>query len=397
MADLATWIEAHAADLLRAATQTLSENAALQSQAAQTVEAFYDALLRSARSYDPTPLYSILFDWVDARSGRAIEESPSMVPILAQLKKVTGEQILRLAQPKDAGALYIAADHIYSDALVFLASVEAEDLTLTAQAQLRKLEREIEKLNKSKSDFVGVAAHELKTPLTVIEGYAGMVRGSAATHQDSTLQLIADGIETGAARLRDIVEDLVDVSMIELKLLPLRYQQIWLHHLMESLEYAVSASIVERQQVLLIQRETIPTRPIYADPERLLQVILKVVSNAIKYTPDGGEITLSGRLLPGFLDLMVSDTGIGSASSRLTQIFDPFASSENVSLHSSGKVKFKGAGPGLGLPIAKGLIELHGGSIWAQSPGYNEQTCPGSIFHIMIPLREEPPESEYSA
>jgi signal transduction histidine kinase len=93
----------------------------------------------------------------------------------------------------------------------------------------------------------------------------------------------------------------------------------------------------------------------------------------------------------------VQDTGIGMSASHINHIFDAFSSVGDVSLHSSGKVKFKGSGPGLGLPIARGIIEAHGGSIWAQSPGYNEQTCPGSTFHIMIPLREPPDDPVHGA
>ena len=75
-------------------------------------------------------------------------------------------------------------------------------------------------------------------------------------------------------------------------------------------------------------------------------------------------------------------------------IFEKFSQLGRVDLHSSGKTKFKGGGPGLGLPIARGILDAHGGSIWAESPGYDEKACPGSIFHILIPIRTESPDSE---
>ena len=74
------------------------------------------------------------------------------------------------------------------------------------------------------------------------------------------------------------------------------------------------------------------------------------------------------------------------------RIFEKFSQTGNVSLHSSGKTKYKGGGPGLGLPITKGLIEAHGGTIWVESPGQDEETLPGSVFHVMLPLRSEPPD-----
>jgi signal transduction histidine kinase len=77
-----------------------------------------------------------------------------------------------------------------------------------------------------------------------------------------------------------------------------------------------------------------------------------------------------------------------------TRIFEKFGRLGSVALHSSGKTKYKGGGPGLGLPITKGIIEAHGGSVWVESPGFDERNCPGSIFHIMLPLRKTPPDDK---
>lgn len=394
MTDLATWLERNTDALIAASSEALSQNALLQSQVVQAVEAFYDALLRSARAYDPTPLYTVLFDWVNARSSPIDEDTSSLMPALAQLKAITGEQIYRLAQA-DAAALYYAADSIFTDALVFLAAIEAEDLLITARRQLDRAEREIAHINRSKTDFVSIAAHELKTPLTVIEGYSGILRQIGAAEQDDSLGVLADGIDNGARRLREIIEDLVDVSVIDLKLLDLNVQPVFLPQIVDAAERSVRDFIDQRRQQLIIERDAIPTGPLLADPARLLQALNKLLVNAIKYTPDAGQIVLSGRMLPGFFDLIIADTGVGIDAQRLGSIFDAFASSADVSRHSSGKIKFQGGGPGLGLPIARGIIEAHGGSIWAESPGYNERTCPGTTFHVMLPVREEPLEQAY--
>jgi len=132
----------------------------------------------------------------------------------------------------------------------------------------------------------------------------------------------------------------------------------------------------------------------YGDPERLFQALRNILTNAIKYTPDGGKITVDGRQLPGFIEITVADTGIGIDETYHEQIFHKFGRLGDVQLHSSGKTKFKGGGPGLGLPITKGLIEAHGGTIWVESPGYNEETCPGSTFHVILPILTEPPNDK---
>jgi signal transduction histidine kinase len=177
-------------------------------------------------------------------------------------------------------------------------------------------------------------------------------------------------------------------------MLALNFQPVWLHHLIDAVESQVSQLVEQRKLKLVIERDAIPLTHTFGDPERLLQVLEKVVMNAIKYTPDGGQIVISGRELPGFVDLTIQDEGIGIAPRDLQRIFDAFSSTGDVSLHSSGKTKFKGGGPGLGLPIAKGIIEAHGGTIWAQSAGYSETDHPGSTFHLMIPMRDAPPPEQ---
>jgi signal transduction histidine kinase len=131
---------------------------------------------------------------------------------------------------------------------------------------------------------------------------------------------------------------------------------------------------------------------IYMDGPRIMQALRNVINNAIKYTPDGGTITIDGRTLPGFIEVTIGDTGIGISAEDQTAIFEKFGQLGRVDLHSSGKTKFKGGGPGLGLPIARGILEAHGGSIWVESEGYDEIRNPGSTFHILIPARTESPD-----
>ena len=128
---------------------------------------------------------------------------------------------------------------------------------------------------------------------------------------------------------------------------------------------------------------------IYGDSERVYQALYNVATNAIKFTPDKGTITINGRLLPGFVEIIISDTGIGLSAEHQSVIFEKFSQLGRADLHSSGKTKFKGGGPGLGLPITRGIIEAHGGTIWVESEGYDEVELKGSRFHILLPTRTE--------
>ncbi len=391
MSELALWLEQHIPTLIHAASAELSSDEQLRASVEESIAAFYAALAHSAQIQDMIPLHAILIDWIEARSAPTDEEPAGLLPVLTTLKRVAWNQI---AVDERAVRLLIEAEELFSDAASFLASLEAEALLNDVRRELVKAQIHIQRLDKNKSDFIAVAAHELKTPLTLIEGYTNMLHTEISVQDYPRGSLMLSGIISGTTRLREIIEDMIDVSLIDMRMLEIHFQPVWLEQVMAMVESDIDPALQQRQIQLIIKRDELRDKSTYADAERLHQALYKVLSNAVKYTPDGGIITISARDLPGFTDVMVRDTGIGIASENLTRIFDRFASMGNVSLHSSGKTKFKGGGPGLGLAIARGIVEAHGGSIWAESPGYDEKALPGSVFHIMIPMHTAPPEDD---
>ncbi len=396
MVDLAQWLEANLDILIEAASAALSTDETLRSNVVEAVVTFYEALYHAALVDSLVPVNAILIDWVEARSAPTEGEPVGLMPVLATLKRVVWDQMRRRADPVEALDLLVASDAIFSSASNFLSSLEAEAFLNDMRRELEKAQTHVEQIDKSKTDFIAVAAHELKTPLTLIEGYTNMLKADLNAEQHPHESLMLSGISSGTGRLKEIIDDMIDVSLIDMHTLGLHFQPVWLHALLQMVEFELADPIRQRKLQLVIQQEAVRDKPTYGDPERLHQVFQKVVYNAVKYTPDGGTITVTARELPGFTDVMVCDTGIGIAPENLRRIFDKFSSMTNVSLHSSGKIKFRGAGPGLGLAIAKGIIEAHGGSIWAESPGFDEHTMPGSTFHIMVPMRDAPPDSEMS-
>ena len=219
-----------------------------------------------------------------------------------------------------------------------------------------------------------------------------MLQDLLRENKGANLDSLIGGMSTGIIRLRGIVDDMIDVSMIDNDLLRLNYQPMQITTMMDALSYEFETAFRNRN-LSLVRKEFEGNRQwIYADSVRLSQAFRNLINNAIKYTPDGGTVTIDGKTLSGFIDVTVTDTGIGIAPENQTTIFEKFGQLGRVELHSSGKTKFKGGGPGLGLPIARGILEAHGGSVWVDSPGHDETTCPGSIFHVMIPIRIESPD-----
>jgi len=274
------------------------------------------------------------------------------------------------------------------------------------KANLEKSARELERLNQMKDSFLGVASHELKTPLTVIIGYSELILGDMAGQVDDNVLSMVKHIAEAAERLSSIVRDMVDVTMIDSKRMPLRYQAVDVNDLIGKAANELEFFFLLRKQNLeLVLGKDLPV--VHCDPARMIQAISNLVVNAIKFTPDGGTISIEtrdfsslrppngfglqsdgtkkiGAKLHPYVEIIVRDTGIGIGETDQIHIFEKFYEVGNVEEHFSGKVAFKSKGTGLGLTIVKGVIDMHGGEVWVQSPGCDANKCPGTEFHIML-------------
>lgn len=379
-------------------SQDLARGEGIRESFLAQLNRFYDLLLQAVESGNPEWMAPLLNEWAESRTESDLSQrEASLYPILNQILLITYQISRAELSPQQGLDLMGSLLPIYLFAFEYIITKEAELYIQHHSEELESSQLALERLDKSKSDFIAVAAHELKTPLTLIEGYASMLREVLPqSNGGSRSEIYLNGIGQGTLRLREIVDDMIDVSIIDNKMLALNFQPVWLNRLLNIVESDVSESAAAREQSLEIMSFEGQDEMTFADPERLYQAFRNVVSNAIKYTPDGGSISITGRKLPGFIEIIVADTGIGINPEDHERIFEKFSRVGNVSLHSSGKIKFKGGGPGLGLPITKGIIEAHGGAIWAESPGYDEKTYPGSKFHILLPVRRKPPDEKFA-
>lgn len=359
------------------------------------LQRYYDLLLQALVSDDSSVLDSLLLEWMDALSLTDVDSIQSnLPPMLNQFQLITFDVARRELGDAKTLDLMVVVLPIHAYCLEYVYIQETELQVQRVSNELNKARMTLERLEKSKSDFIAVAAHELKTPLTLIEGYASMLREIWPDEDSNSATQFMKGISSGTRRLREIVDDMIDVSVIDNDMLSLNVQPVWVNRLIDMARRDVAESVRERHQTLEIRDFPGSAEMTFGDGERLLQAFRNVISNAIKYTPDGGKITVDGRLLPGFVEVTISDTGIGIDPENHTRIFEKFGRLGNVALHSTSKTRFKGGGPGLGLPITKGVIEAHGGAIWVESEGYDEARCPGSTFHVLLPLRQTPPDDK---
>jgi signal transduction histidine kinase len=379
--------------LARVSTR-LAAGEVIQESFAEQLAQLYDVLVEAIAEGSSRQVESVLLNWINSRTESDFDPAENSVySILSQMLLITCDIANETLNDSDALALISRAIPVYTRALEFSATSEAKLELKHLDEELEKTRTNIEKLDDSKSDFISIAAHELRTPLTLIEGYASMLDDVTVNNPQSEQTTVClNGIKAGTSRLREIVDDMIDVSLIDNSLLTLNYQPVWLNRLLNQVYREVNATVLERNLTLEILPYSGSDEMIFADGERLFQAFRNLVTNAIKYTPDDGRITIDGRLLPGFIETIITDTGIGIDPEDHMRIFEKFGRLGNASLHSSGKLKFKGGGPGLGLPITKGIIEAHNGSIWVESAMFDEKRCPGSAFHVLIPILKTPPD-----
>lgn len=258
----------------------------------------------------------------------------------------------------------------------------------------------LQRLDRAKLDFIQVAAHELRTPITVIRGYRDVLSGHPAISGDKMLRKIVDGMSEGTERMLEIVNNMLDVSKIDSQTLQVAFVPVLPRMIFTETLAAFEEATKSRGMSIKEHHQRLPTRPfIYGDPVLLSKVFYQLISNAIKYSPDGATVTIISREavdpdLGHCFEIVVSDQGIGISKEQLPYIFEKFYQGGNVSLHSSSKTAFMGGGPGLGLAICKGIIEAHGGKIMAESGGGNSQTFPGTTFRVMLPIGEPDPPIE---
>jgi signal transduction histidine kinase len=378
------------ASWIQRVSHALARDASVRESFETQLNRFYDLLEQAVQTGDPTRLDPVLLDWADSPTLSQVNQSKNNVSkALNEMSAMTQSAAREMLTKTEALDLITTLTPLYMYALERIARLESETHVLHITNELAGIQQKLEKLDKTKSNFISVAAHELKTPLTLIEGYTSMMRDVVMGANNGIIDPLLQGVNTGIRRLHQIVDDMIDVSLIDNHMLSLNLQPVRISYTIGLLMAELKEALDDREQT--IEMPDFPENEswTYADNERMYQALQNVLTNAIKYTPNKGRIIVRGRILPGFIEITVTDTGIGISPENQALIFEKFGQLGRVDLHSSGKTKFKGGGPGLGLPITRGIIEAHGGSIWVESEGYDEKKCPGSTFHILLPTRTQ--------
>lgn len=252
------------------------------------------------------------------------------------------------------------------------AGLAMDNLNLVEET--RKVET-LRELDRMKSELLSTVSHELRTPLGSIKGYATTLLTHENKLRREEKREFLEIIDSEADRLREMIENLLDLSRLEAGVLRMDPDTVRLGAMAR--EVARKVQLSSPKHTLLVDWED--DQEMVADGRRIYQVMQNLLSNAVKYAPEGGEIRLSGRFLPRELVVSVRDEGLGLPPRELSRIFDRFH-------RVGGEVSRRIGGTGLGLAICKAFVEAHGGRIWAESEGEGR----GSTFAFALP-RLAPP------
>lgn len=229
-------------------------------------------------------------------------------------------------------------------------------------------------------DLIGMLAHEMRTPLTSIKGYASALLLEDATWDQATTVEFLEAIDQESDRLTDMVTEMLDSTVIESGALELHREPMLLPPVTNRVVELVSRRTGQHRIVTSFGND-FPA--IYADPQRVERVLWILLDNAIKYSPDGGMIVVRGRVERGEALVQVSDQGVGIAPEHLNKLFERFFRTEQRRIHGI-------SGTGLGLPIADAIVRAHGGRIWAESVVEE-----GTTFSFTLPLAEDGVEADH--
>jgi len=276
-------------------------------------------------------------------------------------------------------------------------------------ARVEESNRLLEQLERMKSNFLALASHELRTPLTYILPSTEFLSQRLKDRLEPEEKRFLEAIELGGNRLKEVVNDLLEVARLESKNLYLGRERIDLPLLVREISGDFLPILTERELTFTIGEFPDPLL-FFGDPDHLRKAVCRLVENAVKFTPQGGGIEIRAarrtaeevlamepalspfspsffrkKISVPFLQLTVHDTGIGINPEEQIRIFDKFYEVGNFESHFTSQSSFGGKGVGLGLTLVRGMVEAHGGMVWVESQG-TAANVGGSSFHMLLPL-----------
>ena len=348
-----------------AATTTVSANLDLVGQTVPVVGSIAGEVMRTLQILQVDDAHQDPRHYTKLDSSSGFETQSILgVPLTARERAIGVLEVLnKRALP------WTEEDRTYLSILAAQAAVAIESAQLVEK--LKKANRELSELDDLKNDFIAIASHELRTPLAVILGYASFLKNNP----DAQVNEHASKVMNSALQLRRVIEDMTNLRYLKQGAAEIKRETIMVSKLLDDV-LAEMRTLGETKGHTLVVARPPGNLKLYVDPIRVSMALTNILNNAIRFTQGGGHITIEvGEYDPATALISVTDTGIGLESEHLDRIFDEFYQVEDYMTRRHG-------GMGIGLSIARALIEANGGHIWVSSPGLGQGTTVTSTLPL---------------
>lgn len=257
----------------------------------------------------------------------------------------------------------------------FRSKLDLEKIVNSRNKELQTALDDVKNISKTKSEFISAVSHELRTPLTSIKGYASILIAGKLGEVPEKVRLRLEKINTHSDNLVNLINELLDISRIESGKAEMKFMECDITRMVENVHDLLTPQMKDKNIHWVTKID--PNVPkLWLDPSHFERVFINLVSNAVKFTPEEGTISIAATLNDDIVNFGVSDTGIGISEQDIKRLFDEFYRVEN-------KINQNVKGTGLGLALAKNIIEAHRGKIWITS-----EVGKGTTFHFTIPVRK---------
>jgi signal transduction histidine kinase len=243
------------------------------------------------------------------------------------------------------------------------------------RTQLKQAYDELERIDKAKTEFLSIASHQLRTPLTAVKGYISLILEKSYGEVPEKMKKPLENVFASNERLVKLVNELLNITRLEMGRIELNLEKTHLEEMISSIVEELKITAENKGLYLKWEKPEIPLPEISIDKDKIRQVVLNLVDNAIKYTQEGG-ITIQLKIEDSKSKIVISDTGVGMEKEEIDKLFD-------IMVRGKAGTQYWTEGAGLGLYIARKFVEMHGGKVWAESEGREK----GSAFFIELPIK----------
>ena len=344
--------------------------------------------LRENRSLYTTNVYDVLRPVISAENSKIVQEKMGtkttlIYPLYTKENKPFGTFIVSMAKEYDQISEYEhqTIKNFIDGIRIVLRNANLYTSLAKTTEQLKNANNRLQQLDKLKDEFVSVASHELRTPMTAIKSYLWMALDGRGGELTEKQKFYLDRAYTSVDRLIRLVNDMLNVSRIDSGRIDVRLRAVDMKQLVREVFDEVMPRAKElRLDLVMNPDQTVPQ--VLADNDKIKEVMFNLIGNSLKFTPQNGSITVSFVQKGDMLETTVTDTGTGIDAADIPKLFTKFSMISN-SYMADRPIQ----GTGLGLYISKSIVELHGGKIWAKSEGASKGTQ--FTFTLKIPTQEE--------